>query len=1166
MSLGKLVKCLALAAVLIPAFGCGGHNSGSRTNTILSAVQDVTLDPDGTSTVLTFASDEGLSGAGLTNFQTDGSQTATSVSVVASTVTVTWNARVSPADQVRAIGLSDVSTAFAPVTPSTSAAPTFTIQNGTQTPSLGGDTFDVEFSGPYVIESEVEDLDNWTLTVNSTVLDLAGSTIVFDTNTQTAAVTLGLLANLHADFTLEASGIHAVTDVLAPTTPVAGTASGDTAAPTLVAATQNLTEDEFGRVIDFQFSEPMDPVFSVQLSHFGVTTPDIATAVDRPASDTLRVTFNNPIVPGVNTVSLSGLVDAHGNDFVDAVVGIAQGAAVVNAYDALEANTVTNTGGDYITVQTTQALDPDSAILPASWALVVDSNSIDLSTQTLGYDLATKTLTITLDFDMLNGDSFSVTGVSALDVDGDTFALGSGGTVAGDATLPTVGTVVQNRNIDVTGKTVVVQFSEDVDATTAQNTANYSISGAQNLQSATILAGADSVRLEYDAFVVPGDDTLSIQNVLDLAGNVMTAAPFVAIATTDSSAPSVLTVSGQAVEGSANDVVQVTFDDDMIPAEATDWNNWHIESPVGMPITLAANSVGYDVATRTATLQLASQHDLQRGDDLGVSFSNCRDIGGNTITATSVTGSVSTETTLPNVISIWRDATNLDQLVVVFDEPVQNADSLFNLSTNPGGSSFVLRDSGGTVRGTPNSAVVASSNLAVRLLFGFIVNPTDTLDTWGVVDTCGNPMFPELTHAIVAEDTAEPDFFPGSSSLSALSGENNDVVLIVFDRLMNPFGITDPANYTMTGATSVDLSNALFRFDGFDTVTIGLKNATGNDLVPGDLYAITVDDVWSAQGIQLTSTATMFLNAGGDTTVPTVGSTDVRIDPSTANSLIVTADEALWTVSSDDPAFYDYNSGNIATSASRVGPRSVRVTFAVQPTVGGSLSFSVFDLAQNSSGSITRTVAASDTTAPLVASVVGGSISDLGKDTVKIVFDEPVDASTALNPANYLVTNGLRTLDPFQSRPTYESATNTVTFTFAPGSELDTSASLTVKVQNVADFSGNVMPSQVTLTGAVVGDTIAPAFHGAFVNWRVDPTGKTIDVLFDEDVDQTLSSSSANWTASGGPSVSTVTFLEADHYRVLLSSALGASGTVGITYVEDLAANFASTITVDPLE
>lgn len=1171
MSLGKLASITAFVALSLAFVGCGGGgSSGSSTNDLLTAVQDLTVDPSGTTTVLTFESSDGLAGASTTNFEADGGQTATSVAVAGNEVTIEWSARVSPSDAVRATGLSDVSNTYLGVVASDTSAPTFTITNGTQTLSVGGDSFDVEFSGPHVLENEVESIANWNLKIGTTSLDLTGSTIVFDENTQTATFTLGSLANLHATYTLRATSVHAVSDVAVSSTAVAGTATGDSTAPTLTSANQNLTADEFGRVIDFTFSEPMDPVFAVQTSHFGVTSPDVATSVTIPSANVLRVTFNNPIVPGTDTVDLSGLVDAHGNDFVDVTQAISQPSPVVNAFDGTpEATTVANAGGDTITVVTTQAFDPDTAVDPAAWTVEVNSVPIVLADQELEYDLASKTLTITLDADLDNGDSFTVQGVSVKDVDGQTFTLSSGGTAAGDATPPTITFVTQNRNVDTTGKTLIVQFSEDVDETTAENLGNWSETGpnARTLVSATLLTGNDSVALVYDDVIVPGDYTIDLVNVEDLAGNTIVAVTNVDVGTTDATVPTPATVTATAIEGFDNDTLTVTFDDSMIESEVETIGNWALESPVGTPVTLTGATLTYSGTNRTATLVLDNGFNYQRGDGVKLTLSTCRDISGNPVSSTPVTTTIVPETTLPVVHTIYRDSTSSDQLVVTFSEPCTNLDDLYDASTNTGGIRYVLRTSGGTVRGVPTAASVESSGLAARLSFGFVVNSTDTLDVVGAVDLCGNPGFPYLAVTTVPEDTSTPSLATGFSAAVTVSGEANDELQFVFDRPMNPLGILDPSNYTLSGTGPIDLTFASFAFDGTDTVTVGLRTFSGHNLQTGSSYSISANNLWSAQGVQRTTADTESgIVAAGDAVSPTVAVGSVKIDPTVADSLLIEANESLDLTACETAANYDYNGGNIAVSATRVGLRTIRATFSVTPTAGQNLQFTVKDLAGNVSGTITRAVAAADTTAPLVSSVSGTITPNRGGDRVVVTFSESVNSQEALASTSYTITSGSRTMDVSAARIAANTASNSVTIFFPKGQELLASGTLSVTVRNVKDMSGNAMPAAVTLNGSVSGDTTAPTFSSAFVNYRLDPTGRTVDVLFDEDVDSVTAVQAGFWASSGNQTILSITNLEANHYRVALATAMGANDELTVVTLPDLAGNVATSIDVDPVE
>lgn len=1167
MRLGKYAVAATLAFTALFA-ACSSGSSEVPINSIATAVQDLDVDPTGETTTVTFASATGLDAATTANFASEDGQTATSVLVSGSTVTIVWDGRVTSSNRVRATGLAGVSESYAAVTASDSSAPTFASPVGTQNAGLGDDEIEVTFTGPYVVEADAEDADNWTLTIDDTAMDLAGSTFVFDEGTQVLTITLGTLANLHADFELSASGVHGVNDATVASTAVAGTATGDAVAPTLASVEQNLTEDEFGRVVDFTFSEAMDPVFAAQLAHFSVAEPATATSIEQPSENVLRVSFSTPIVPGQDTVDLSGLVDAHGNDFVDATVAVTQPSPVTNAFASTPAaTTVADAGGDTVTIVTTQALDPETAEDPTAWSLDVDGNTIDLSTQTLTYDLLEKTLTIDLDFDMSNGDAFTVTGVSVLDVDGETFTASSGGSVSGDSAAPTLTSVTQNRNVDPTGKTLDVRFSEDVREAGAETFGNYVDTGAMSLVTATLLESLDTVRLVYDDVVVPGDVTIAIANVQDLAGNTITTVPAASVLSTDTTSPSVTAADVRILAGASNDSIAVIFDDDMVESEVADPSNWSLESPIGTSLSVAGTSIAYSETTRLAILTLDNGVNLQRGDDYQLAFSNARDIGGNTVTATAYTGDVVAETTVPSVHTIYRESSVANELVVVFTEPCANLDDLYDATTNADGTHYDLRDSLGALRGRPTTATVAEDGLVVRLSFGFTVGATDTLDVFGCTDLCGNPLLPAFDVATVAEDTAQPSLSTGFSTLTSVSGENNDVIEVVFDRPMSPWNLTDPGRFEVTGPSGLlNLDFATFEFDGLSTVWIRLRASTGNNLTTGANYTVSVNDVFSAQATERTSADTETpIVAVGDSTAPVVAASGVRLDPSDANSLLVTSDETVDATESAVAANYDLNSGTLATSATRIGARVVRVTFPVAPTAGDTLDFTISDLATNATGTISRVVTAADATAPLVTSVTGTIVPGYGRDYVDVVFDEPV-TTAVLAGSNWSVSSNGSPLALTGSRITMLGTSNTVRIVLGSSSDLDAAGNVSITVNSASDYSGNAIAAPVTLAGPVSGDSTPPAALQSFVNWRQDPTGTTVDVWFDEEVDSSVAGVAANWSATGGVTVSAVELLERDHYRLTLSASFGVSDTVSISNLQDPAGNAAGTLNFDPAE
>ncbi len=1156
MIVGKRALWSVVLGLSLVFASCGGGGSSSTIpNAIASAVQDLTLDPDGLTTVITFNSTRAIGAATTVNLEADGGQTAQSVTVVDDELTVVWDERVTPQHEVRVVNLAGVSAAFASVTTSDDSEPTFTITDGQQNAGLGGDTIEVTFAGPRVVEALAEDPGNWVLTVGGQARDLTGSTFTLDSNTQVLDITLGPDANLFASFTLASSAVTSVADVALDNAPVIGNATGDTAAPSLLSAEQNLAEDEYGRVVDFTFDEAMDPLLSLGLARYAPPAPDVAVDVEQVDEDTYRVTFSAPVIPGVDDVTLSGLVDLHGNAFPNGAQAVTQPAPVVNAYDSAAAVTVQGLLEDLIVIETTQAFDADAAIDPANWDLVVDGNTITMADQAFEYDLLLKTLTITLDFDMRNGDAFTITGLGVLEVDGQAFLLAENGTVAGDATDPAVTAVVQNRTVDEDGMTLDLTFSEALDEAAAETAGNYTSSGTQNVVSATLLANPAQVRLVFDAAVIPGDATLTVDAVEDIAGNPMSAQAGIAVASSDTEDPDVTTAALEAVEGANNDTIVIVFDDQMIESEVEAAASWFVESPVGTPISTVGATIEYNETQQTATLTFANGVNLKRGDDFEVYVGTMRDLGGNTVVGTVKSGDVGYETTLPTVHTVYQDSPG--ELVVRFSEPcdlLDDAGTTYDLEQN--GAHFAF----------PNTVTVLDDGLGVRLTFGVVINiATDELSIFGVTDLAGNPMFPQIDVAIVAEDTTQPSLSAGLSVITAISGENNDTIQVQFDRPMSPWQLLDPANYTLDDGAPIDLSSADFYFDGVDLVTIELGLDDGHDIQTGANYTLGVNNVWSAQGVQRTVADTELIAAVGDVLAATVPLTGARIDPTTADSLVIEFNESVDATVAETAAGYDLNGGNFGVTAQRIGFRNVRVAFGVTPVVGQPIDITVTDLAGNTAVSSVN-IAAADASAPLVSGVAGYIGTGVGFDAVEISFNEPVEPSSAMNPANYVVQSGATTLSLAGVFVGYDAPTNTVILGLADGQELDASLALTVTIDNVADFSGNAMAAPVPVGGPVSGDNVDPGFQSAFVNVRENPAGTVIDVLFTEDVKTSFVTNAANWTTSSAISVLSVESLEANHVRVTVASALGASDTLRLNGLPDIANNTSALIAIDPFE
>jgi hypothetical protein len=825
------------------------------------------------------------------------------------------------------------------------------------------------------------------------------------------------------------------------------------------------------------------------------------------------------------------------------------------------ANTVANIGGDYVDLQFIQALDPDSAVVAANWDLQsTTGNTIDLSGATFTYDLIAKNLRIDLAQDLQTGLDFLFQPglTSAFDVDGQAFVSSFSGFVGGDITPPSVARTTQNRNVDPSGLTLDVSLSEDVEITSAEMTANWAIPGF-TINSATLLAGLDTVRLSMASAPIPGDDTLSAMNVDDLAGTTMTPAAGLAITSSDTTPPRPISGSSVAVEGSANDIVAVTFDDEMIAAEVTNVANWSLETPIGVSFDLTGATVNWSMVPRTARLSLPDGSNLKIGDGFVLEFFNMRDIGGNVVTSDAVVGSVSGELNVPHLDSVWVETAFANEVHVRFSEPCDRMDDLM------GFTAYTVRDSGGSIKGTPSSATIDADDMGVELVFGFsVLAGSDKLDAQGVTDLAGNALFPVFSAPIETENANPADLSIGTSVFTTVSGEENDQIQIVFDQRPSVWQLLKPSKYVIEqGGAALALSGESFSFDGAMTVTVDLDSLGAAGLLTSLSYDITIASITSAQGVANVSPLTDSIVAAGDSTAPSLGAGGSRIDPFDPNSVIIEFSEALLPGDTTQVGNYQLNGGTNPVSASQVGPRSVRASFSAAVLTTDQVSADLRDVA-GILGSVSQIVGPADASGPVVSGVQGFGVANFGGDTIEVVFDEPVDLASALDSNNYTVTNGAASVDVAGAVLRYTSATNTVEIRLPAGVELDASAGIGVDVAGVKDVAGLVMNPPASLAGSVSGDTTPPDFGAAFVNFAASSLGTAIDVLFDEDVDAAFASDPLNWSITGGAAVTQAQSLSGSHWRLTLSQPHVPGETLSVTGLPDVAGNASGLISIQP--
>jgi len=1194
---------LSRTNVLIPVFalllgaGCSSSSDGTSAEVGLGAMVQDLLEDDGGYTIVAPIVGT-LPSVGVGNVEADGGQTAVNVRVEGEELVMVFDLRVTPTHAVRIVDVDGVSEEWRPVSTSDARRPAMTIVSATQDVSdgeLGGDRVVVRFSGgPNVVESDVEDASNWRLRVNGLDLDLVGTTISLDVNSQTAQLNLGPLANLHATFAIAPVGVRTVADVELAGELVGGAATGDVDPPALEGAAPVVQVldavaggDPLGTRVRVDFDEPISPVFGATVGNFGVidhpnaitTTGILRAAVDPNDPSLVLLVFSQPVVPGLDRLRIDGVLDAHGNAFPAINVDVEPSSTVPNGFTSVDFVTVQGTLNDAIVAVLDQAIDPDTAARADRWTLEVDGAPVDLAAQELEYDLGSHTLTISLDFDATNGTPADLVAAGVVDVDGEVFnGAAPTAVAAGDAMAPEVESITQNRSVDPAGETVDVVFSEEVDVALATNAANYTFAPAIAIDQVTLIDGR-TARIELAGPAVPGDVTLQVGAVIaDPAGNTLggVLGP-AAIATTDLAAPAVDWVTAEAVEGLRDDVIRVGFDDMMIPGEVEDPARWAVESPVGSPVDVTGATISYDAVTRIARIVLdgGASPELRLDRELTARVVGARDLGGNAATAEPGATTVDGERNVPTMETAFLAMGAGDRVVLRFSEPMADLDDLYDAQANPAGVRYRV------VHGTTMQpmvvlgAAVLDDGLGVELTVSFALANGSTVDVVGARDLAGNPLFPVEDAPIGAEVGGAPAF-DGAPGVEAVTGARNDRIDVVFTAPVASWGLLDADQFEVeeTGSgTPLDLSDATMAYDGDRTVSITLDGgAAASALRSGATYDVTLtgaaaEPLRTREGEELGAPAVEAMVAvTGDVSDGPTGASTAILSATDPTSVIVVFDEAIDTSLAGQAAEYSLGGVTPAVGATVLGFRTVRVTFPVQVAVASIVEVGVgaaVDAAGNAAAGTLSLAVVEDTTAPAIASVTALSVEGYGNDLVTITFDGPVDASTVLGTWRYSMTSAGA---PVRVGPVqYDDQTNSVT---AIVSDVLDGRAVTVSVESgVRDVAGNAAAAALDGTATATGDAVTPAISSAFVNVAEEATGARIDVLFSEPVDAASIGQISDWTTSDGTSVVEVEVITLDRVAIHLDGPLDpdATLTVGLG-ARDLAGNVAGDLSVDPVE
>ena len=818
------------------------------------------------------------------------------------------------------------------------------------------------------------------------------------------------------------------------------------------------------------------------------------------------------------------------------------------------------------------------------------SGGANVTTATLRVD--ERTVDLLLDALAIPGTATVDIAAGIEDAAGNTSVLAAGQALTStDATAPAASAIAATAVEGASNDRIVVTFDDDMIGAEVEDLANWTLespvgtsfdpTGATIAYDAmtrqaqiTLTAGANDRNLETGDAIAATFTTMR-----DVAGNVVTATTIGSDAVNgtvdgDVSPPALLSI----VPGAGNTAV-LTFTEEVKRMETAD------QSANGTRIVLTDNSdPGVAATGRVAFASIPQDGDSVTISD-GTNVVTFEFDSGDGVTGGSVSVAIdlaSVANTAGNLLAaVNSDAFDVTATVGGTSEAVNLANDSVGLAGN---TTIIEVDSGdvidlvgmaggvdpgtATFTATASTATAASgSPFQADVTFGVQPAAGDSIFIIGTTDLAGNQMFP-VTNAPVVAAVATAPALTGGTAVTAVSGERNDTVVAEFGVDLHPRAAIDPANFTLTdGVTPIDLAATRFEQTQPDEVTIQLEG-TAQDIQTASAYTLSVNGLASDQGVEMIAASDLgSLTSAGDATAPTVGASDVRIDPTNVNALLVTFDEAVSVTGATDTASYTMAS-RVTNTAVMVSPRVVRVTFDTQPAVSDNLDIAVAaltDLAGNAAvAASTIAVAAADPTAPTVASVTAITDPD-GVDRIVVVFDEPVVPAEAVLATNYTVTLDGAPVALTDATISYSSVAQTVTMDLPMSFTLTNGGTVAVTPAGISDVAGNDIVAAAS-NATVSGDAVALASATGFVNLIADGLGQVIDVDFGEPVTSGTAGLAANWASNGGQTATAAAVLENGLVRVTFDGPIGASDIITASNISDLAGNVTASIAFDPID
>jgi hypothetical protein len=513
---------------------------------------------------------------------------------------------------------------------------------------------------------------------------------------------------------------------------------------------------------------------------------------------------------------------------------------------------------------------------------------------------------------------------------------------------------------------ILVTFSEPISEESAGNFLNYTIPGlvvifaipgTENTDQVTLItANQDSV--EY---------VLTVSDIIDLQGNALqkpSSMSFTGFNPPDTGCPDV-----QYIKAPHKNMIQLAFSELMDQTTISNKDNYYIS---GLSITDVMLSLNPYIVNLYTADQLPISYTVE--------FSGLTDLAGNELCAGTIntfTGSTEKDTSQPYISAIIPLHTNAIELY--FSEAI-----VLEELTNP--ANYSIPDL--TVTG---AAPVDSQNQRVRIFTTDQTTQTYTCTVSGIHDYAGN-IIGTPNSGTFQGSTNTPGDEPTILSIQAVS---NTQVEIFYSTTMEPTSTTDVGNYSIAG-----LSISTIQLDPTNQAKAIVTTAAQSNTQ----YTIEVNQVKSAQNTVLSEVISVnfqgYLPLCLETVTPISPSLiEAEFNKELNTSIAVETGNYTINTNGNPPGTINVTAVQVATT----NHKKVKIYTDTQQHYLYTLEVTGLEDTEGSGLDSATSCREgdfmgedSDTTPPTLDNAVA-----LSNNRLRVLFNEPVDTTSAENPANY---------------------------------------------------------------------------------------------------------------------------------------------------------------------